>query len=165
MSSKQEKTVTQLQEELSLLEQEYEEKKKYLQRELKKRRKKAQKKGLLIPARSFSTTLTPLETIVSALHSWYGLLVKEIAELLQRPTSSIDAALANSQKKGVGLYRFEDEQIQVDVAAIDPSLSPAKAVIAHLLQQELSPASIARLIGRDQRNIAKVRDELGGDLS
>ena len=163
MNNKQEQTVTALQEQLLQLEQTYKKQREELEKKLIRQREKTHEQGLLIPARSFATTLTPLETMVYALTNWYGLFSKEIAELLNRPVSSVEAALRNAREKDVVVYRFVNEEVLVNVQTLDTSLSPAKAVISQLLDTKLSPASIARLIGRDQRNIAKVRDELRGD--
>ena len=110
-----------------------------------------------IPATAFEKPLTPLETVCTYLSHHYGHSTKEIAQETGRPYNSVRSALKNARTKAPTPKEDEQTPYRIPVDALRTDLSPAQAIVHHLhAEHGLGSSEIARLIGRDQRNVASV---------
>lgn len=123
-----------------------------------------------IPATAFDKPLTPLETVCAYLHEHEGHATAQIAEETGRPYNSVRTALANAKEKAPAPARDDETAYRIPAGALKQQLSPAEAVVHHLADAYgLTGTQIARLIGRDQRNVsatlARARKKLAGDAT
>ena len=150
---------TQLQQALLLLNKHFKENTKEILQELKKHAPEDLEEEIKrqttpkIPISIFQTPLTPYQAIIQYYHE-QEYTTKQIARLLQRTTSSVNATRKQAHNKQVKLPTTANTYLHLD--ELDTNLAPAEAIINALRKKGRSNKEVAQLLNKDPRNTWKV---------
>ncbi len=111
------------------------------------------RKEITIPLIIFKEKLGALEVLTRYLKENLAMNYKEIAILLNRDERTIWTAYHKSKKKQKELIIIKGKNIFLPVSAFNEKLTILESVIVYLKKQGRSYSEIAKLLGRDQRNI------------
>lgn len=113
--------------------------------------------GKGVPLSIFSTRQPTLQTLVRYLREQEGLSFVEMAERLDRATTTLRATYANADKKEELLIK---EGISIPLAIFRLGLSPLEALVFSLQKLGLKNVEIARMLKLDPRTTWTVQSRL-----
>lgn len=107
-----------------------------------------------VPLDIFASGLAPLEAVVKHLREKDGRSLAEIARQLGRKPTTIATTYANARKKRPATITTRPESPAIPLRILaDENLSITEAVVMHLTGEGYRLATIARLLGKDNKAI------------